>query len=308
MSAEDQERVRSLCEGRYEVVDFSKDRDSLVEQGENVEIVYGMVRPFELEQLPRLKWVQASWTGIENLLYPAMVESDVLVTCSKGHSSVPLAETALAAILYFARDFPGFPRGRWKKGWDEVERQRIVEGGQALVLGLGAIGEVVVEKLKALGVRCRAVTSTGAPEDSCSDVHTLETIREHLSDVDYCVNCLPGSEHTYRCVDDDFLGRLAPGAIFVNVGRGKTVDESALLRHLDSGHLSGALLDVTDPEPPEPDSPLLTHPRIICTGHRASFPMGDPEAAFKTFAENLQHWFAGESDRMRHKVDKRKGY
>ncbi len=302
------EELRALCGERYRVEDMAGRRDDLASLGDTVEIVYGMVRPPELEALTELRWVQTSWTGVENLLYPEMVASDVVVTCSRGHCSVQLAETTVAGLLYFWRGLPEFYQASQLGVWASETRARVFEGSRAMMLGVGEIGELIARKLHALGVRVRGVNTSGRPVAGCDDICTLEQVREQLGDVDLLVVGLPASPHTRKLVDEPFLRALRPGAVVANISRGSIIDEAALLQEINAGHISGALLDVTDPEPPPADSPLFGHPRVLLTGHHAAFPIENNETSYLIFRENLQRWINGNRDTLAHVVDKQMGY
>jgi phosphoglycerate dehydrogenase-like enzyme len=302
------DELQALCGTRYRVEDVSGRRDDLASMGDAVEIVYGMVRPAELAVLTGLRWVQTSWTGVENLLYPEMIASDVVVTCSRGHCSVQLAETTVAGLLYFWRGLPEFFQASQSGVWASETRARVFEGSRAMVLGVGEIGAVIARKLHALGVRVRGVNTSGRPATGCDEVCTLGQARDRLGDVDLLAVGLPASPHTRKFVDGPFLRALRPGAVVANISRGSVIDEAALLREIDSSQISGAMLDVTDPEPPPADSPLFGHPRVLLTGHRAAFPIENNETAYRIFKENLQRWLRGNHDTLAHVVDKGMGY
>lgn len=291
-----------------QVLDFSQRRDALAEEGAEVEIVYGNVRAQEFPKLPRLQWIHAPWTGVENLLYPELAASSVIITCTRGHSGVQMAEHLIAGMFYLARDFGAFRQASMEGVWRPKTQITKIEGSRALVMGLGGIGREVAKRCKALGMRVRGVNSTGSPSEHCDEVFALREVRAHLADVNHVLISLPGTPHTRHAVDDHFLGSLAPGATIGNVGRGCVIDEAALLRHIDSGQIRGAVLDVTDPEPPPPDSPLWRHPRILLTGHQSSSPHPGSRPSFQLFLDNLRHYLDGRRDLMRSVVKKDMGY
>ncbi|GMV82035.1 MAG: 2-hydroxyacid dehydrogenase [Planctomycetota bacterium] len=307
-SPEQHAALHALAPGRLELIDCSADRESLAARGAAAEIVYGNVRAHERAALPNLKWIHATWTGVENLLHPELLERGILVTNTRGQVSVAMAEHALACILHAARDLDAFRRAKTERRWKAGSQPRLLEGSRALILGLGSIGAVLAEKLAALGVRVRGVNSDGRPAPPCDETCTLDAVRERLGDVDWLVCLLPATAKTRKALDEAFFRALKPGALVLNLSRGAVLDEAALLRQLDAGHLAGAILDVTDPEPPPPDSPLFAHPKVLLTGHES--PRGQPDRtrAFDLFVHNLRCYLAGEISGMQSRVDPAKGY
>ncbi|MCZ7648448.1 MAG: D-2-hydroxyacid dehydrogenase [Planctomycetota bacterium] len=307
MSDVQREAVHAAYPG-VEFLDFSQERDGLAARGRAAEIVYGNVRPAELPKLPNLKWIHAGWTGVENLLYPEMLERGVLITNTRGQVAPAMAEHVVAGLLYFARDFDAFRRAQAERRWRAGSQASLLEGSRALVLGVGAIGRVLIPKLAALGVRVRGVNTDGRAVDGCDEVRTLATVREALGDVDHLICLLPATKHTRKFIDEPFLHALKPGASVINVSRGGPLDEAALLKLLDAGHLKGALLDVTDPEPPPAESPLFAHPKVLLTGHESPHGSKGGPLGFETFLHNLGRYLAGDLDGMRSRVDPEMGY
>lgn len=309
LSDERRARIVEVGEGEIEFLDCSTDRDRLAREGTEVEVVYGNVREFELPALPRLRWIHASWTGVENLLYPALVASDVIVTNTRGQSATAMSEHAIAGLLYMTRDLAVYRRAADAGQWKPAESNpRILAGSVALVLGLGGIGSAIARRLAALDVRVWGVNTSGAERKHCEATTTFDAVRPRLGVVEHVIDCLPLTAATRHICDDAFFQSLRPGATFTNLGRGATVDHTALLRHLETGQLFGAVLDVTDPEPPPPDSPILSHPRILPTAHQSPKPGSGGVLAFDLFLENLGKWRKGDVGGMKCVVDKGAGY
>jgi len=306
MSEEDRQRIRAR--GDVELMDFSEDRDGLAERGSSAQVVYGNVREHEFPKMTDLKWVHATWSGIENLLYPAMKRSEVIITNTRGQVAGPMSEHALAGLLYLSRDLPAWVEASRAGRWRTESHGRLLAGSTVAVLGTGAIAEVLIPKLNALGATVWGVNSDGRSIDGCAETFTMPTIRDRLGDVDHIVVLLASTPTTYKAINHDFLTALKPGAGVVNLSRGAVIDESALLDLLDRDHLRGAVLDVTDPEPPPDDSPLFGHRRVLLTGHRSWQPGGDGRLSMDIFLHNLRVFLNGRTDEMRHVVNKTRGY
>ncbi|MFW6303719.1 MAG: NAD(P)-dependent oxidoreductase, partial [Candidatus Sumerlaeota bacterium] len=270
---------------------FNGRREDILEEPQGIEVVFGGVCKEEFLALGDLRWVHAGGTGVEGMMFDELRESDVVVTCSRGHSAVPMSEHMIAGMFYFTRDFPAFETANRQRQWhpDELFMRR-VEGSKAVVLGVGGIGRCLAEKLVALGMEVIGVNSTGEQVEPCSAVYTLETVGDHLSEVEHVFDTFPATPYTRKAINAAFLSKLKRGATVHNVGRGKTIDESALLEALDSGQVFGAVLDVTDPEPPPEDSPLYAHPRVLVTGHSSWRPKEGDWDPWDLFCRNLERY------------------
>ncbi|HTL53641.1 MAG TPA: D-2-hydroxyacid dehydrogenase [Planctomycetota bacterium] len=308
MTDAQRESVRKLCGGKVELLDFSSDRDGLAQRGGAAEIVWGRVKPEELPHLPKLRWIHATWTGIENMLYPELVARGIVLTNTRGQNANAMAEHIVGAVLYLARDFSAFYRASQAHQWKAETKIVKFAGSCALILGVGAIAKVLVPKLAALGVRLSGVNSSGQPAHGVAAMYTLATVRAHLKDVDWLISLMPATKHTRHCINEPFLRALKPGAGVINLSRGAVLDDVALLRCLHDNHLCGAVLDVTDPEPPPENSPLFGHPKILLTGHQSPKPFDETGVAFATFEHNLPLFLKGDWAGFQSRVDYEKGY
>ena len=302
------ERERLEAIEQVRLLDFTEDRDGLARQGDEVEVVYGNVREHELAALPNLRWVHATWSGIENLMYPAMRASRVIITNTRGQVAEPMAEHGLAGLMYLARDLPTWVAASRNRTWRADARASLLAGATVAVLGTGAIAAVLIPRLAALGANVWGVNSDGRPVAGCSACFTMDGLRPRLGEVDHIVILLPTMPATRKVIDRDFLASLKAGAGVVNLSRGAVLDEAALVEQIDAGQLRGAVLDVTDPEPPTEDSPLYAHDRILLTGHRSWQPPPANGMAFEVFEHNLRAMLAGRPGEMINVVDRARGY
>jgi phosphoglycerate dehydrogenase-like enzyme len=152
-----------------------------------------------------------------------------------------------------------------------------------------------------IGVRRRA-----APHPAADEVVGADALLEVLARSDALVAVLPDAPGARRLIGRAELTALRPGALVVNVGRGPSIDPDALVDLLREGHLGGAGLDVTDPEPPPPDSPLWSAPNLILTGHTAGWSEHHPGPQLAAFGDNLEAYLAGRP--LPGAVDPRRGY
>lgn len=225
----------------------------------------------EIAAAPNLRWIQTIGAGVENIIVPEMTERGIILTNNSGVHAPNISEHLMALILAFARRLPFLIRGQLVHEWrDTTGRQGAFElGGQTLlIVGLGDIGQALARRALAFGMNIVGVRRRfDQTVDGVSEVHGFDALPRLLPESHHVAICLPLTPHTRGLFDRDALLRMRPGAFLYNIGRGPIVDTAALIEALQSGHLGGAGLDVTDPEPLPPDSPLWDMENVIVTSH-----------------------------------------
>jgi phosphoglycerate dehydrogenase-like enzyme len=263
------------------------------------EVLYGIPGddPQELRRLvrsvPGLRFVQATAAGAGQQVAAAGLTDDelerVAVASSSGVHAGPLAEFATLGMLALARDLPRLERDRAARRWDHYATPDLA-GRTAVVLGTGAIGSRIARVATALGLRVVGVNTTGRPPGGVplDEVTTPDRLRELAPRADVLLITLPELPETVGLVDRAVLGALPRGAVVVNVGRGRVVDEAALVELLGTRHLAGAALDVTAEEPLPADSPLWELPNVILSPHTAALSPREDERIVDLFLDNLR--------------------
>ncbi|PJE95900.1 dihydrofolate reductase [Streptomyces carminius] len=237
------------------------------------------VRP--LAHMPDVRVVQTLTAGIDHVAsaVPGLPRGAVLCN-ARGVHDAGTAELALTLALASLRGVPGFVRaqdeGRWTPGFRPALADRT-----ALIVGYGAIGAAVEERLVPFEVEAVHRVARTAREARRGPVHALAELPRLLPGADVVFLTVPLTEATRDLVDADFLARMKDGALLVNVARGAVVDTGALLAELESGRLRAAL-DVTDPEPLPAEHPLWRAPGVLITPH-----VGGPTSAFLPRAKRL---------------------
>jgi phosphoglycerate dehydrogenase-like enzyme len=249
---------------------------------------------------PALRWVHATSAGAGELVRRAGLDRDalerVVVTTSSGVHAVPLAEFAVGGLLAIAKDLPGLAAAQRARSWPTVRQPLRELRGQTLVLvGLGEIGREVARLGKALGMRTVGVRrGKGAPPPFTDEVHGADRLPELAGRADAMVVSLPLTGETAGLLDRATIERLPPACIFVNVGRGGVVDESALVDGLRERRIAGAVLDVFATEPLPPDSPLWTLTNVLVSPHGAALSEHENERIVELFVANLRRYLDGE--------------
>jgi phosphoglycerate dehydrogenase-like enzyme len=277
----------------------------------DVDAIIGFCDSELIAAASKLVWLQLYWAGAERCLsVEAVADGTVLMSNMQKMSSPVIAEHAIAMLLSLARNLPQFVHGMDKGLWSRMEAQTTgmtpIAGKKMLVAGLGGIGMEVARLGAALGMSVSGTrNSSRTGPDFIEYVGLSHELNVLAAEADVIVNALPLTDGTRAVFNTDFFAVAKHGAIFINVGRGKTVDTDALLVALESGSVSSAGLDVTDPEPLPSDSPLWQREDVIITPHVAGSG-GERERHAVLLRENLRRYMSG--DVLLNVVDPSKGY
>lgn len=244
--------------------------------------------PALFKQLPRLKFVQSFSAGVDHLL--PHIPPGVILCSAVGVHDVAVSEWVMAVILAMGRRLPEFldaqHRGEWNR--DLADPIEDLEGKTVMVLGYGGVGRALASRLGPFGARV-----VGVAQHARDDAESVDALPRLLPEADIVVNLLPSAPDTQKFVDGKFLARMKPGALFVNAGRGRTVDTDALLESLRAGHIRAAL-DVTDPEPLPADHPLWRAPNLLITPHVAGTVTAWEARAYRSAGEQIHRYAAGQ--------------
>jgi phosphoglycerate dehydrogenase-like enzyme len=251
----------------------------------------------ELAAAPNLRWIQTIGAGVEGVILPEMAARGIILTNNSGVHAPNIAEHLMAMILAFARRLPFQIRGQLAHEWrDTSGRQGLFElGGQTLlVVGLGDIGQALAQRALAFGMNVVGVRrrDRGSVE-GVSEVVGFDALPRVLLDAHQVAICLPLTRQTRGLFDRATILRMRPGAFLYNIGRGPIVDTKALVESLQSGHLGGAGLDVTDPEPLPADSALWDMENVIITSHTSGATPRYWDRAIVVLESNIERFRLG---------------
>lgn len=254
----------------------------------------------------QLKWIHVAAAGVDTLLFDELNDSDVLVTNAQGVFDRPIAEWVLGAVLARAKDFPGNYRYKEAKTWRHRETTS-AQGAKALIIGTGAIGREIARLLRAVDIEVTGAGRREQQQDPDFGVVVLsENLEDHVGKFDIIVNAAPLTPATTELIGPVTLAAVKPGAHLINIGRGASVDEPALIEALRSGPLGFASLDVFAQEPLPVESPLWDLENVMIAAHMSGDVEGWRETLAQVFLSNAERWLAGVE--LTNVVDKEKGY
>lgn len=271
----------------------------------------GTARP-ALEQLwpdlERLEWIHALAAGLEGLLFPALVESPVVLTNSRGVFARSLGEFALAGMLHFAKDLRRMTRQQDGHLWEQFDVEEL-HGRVLGIIGYGSIGRAAAERAKPFGMQIHALRRR--PERAAGDrlvdrVYAPSELDELVAAADYLLVAAPLTVETQGLVGEAQLRRMKPGAVILNLGRGPVIDEAALIAALRERRLRGAVLDVFDTEPLPAGHPFYDLDNVLLSPHTADHTATWMEEAMELFVDNYERFLAGQP--LLNVADMRAGY
>lgn len=245
-------------------------------------------------QQPRLRWVHATSAGVDALMFPALVESDIPITNARGVFDRGIAEYVLGAALLFAKDTLTNLALQREHRWQHRDTG-MIQGTQALVVGAGSIGGEVALLLRAVGMRVTGIARTAREDDRFDRVLPQEQLFACLPEADYVVITAPLTPDTEGLFDHQAFAAMKPGARLINVGRGPIVRTDDLLAALQAGTLGGAALDVFETEPLPAKHPLWEAPNVMISAHMAGDFRGWQQALGEQFVANFKGWIQGKT-------------
>jgi phosphoglycerate dehydrogenase-like enzyme len=278
--------------------------------GAEIFIAWGLegrvVEPI-VRQTNGLRWFHLMSAGVNDLMFPSMLDSDIVLTNARGIFAIPIAESVLAVMLLVSKKLRENFADAEKRHWERLPRQEL-KGQTAGIFGLGAIGSEVAKRLlcfemNVVGLKRRPDVPPPAPVD---ELFGTNDIKEFLYKSDWVIVCSALTPDTYQRFGEAEFKAMKPGAWFVNIARGEIADEDALLEAIENGWIAGACLDAFTQEPLPEDSPFWEHPKVVMTPHNSSNSPNTPQRNLELVKDNFERYLAGKP--LRNVVNKSAGY
>jgi phosphoglycerate dehydrogenase-like enzyme len=286
---------------RLEIRSAARPEEAMDFVGE-AEIILSWGIPDELlKRAKHLAWFASVAAGNEHLVKNPNLPETVLFTKTTIYGEM-MAEYVFAYLLRSIRDTGKYLKDQQAKIWDQRKPERL-RGKTMGILGLGAVGKEIAKRGKQFGIKVLGVKRTPELVEHVDQIYGPSELEEMIPSVDYLVVVLPLTPETDHLIGEQELRMLKDGAILFNIGRGKTIDQEALIKHLKTGRIN-AVLDVFEDEPLPLESKLWEMENVIMTPHVSGISL--PEEICEEFIENYEKWVAGET--LTNRVDRVKGY
>ena len=284
------------------------DLDALIGQ---CEILYGYIPPEKLRAAESLRWLACASSGVEQYLGEYLYANPgVILTNSAGAYGITISEHIVMTLLMLLRRMPEYNAVTAAHQWESLGRIRSIYGSVITVIGTGDIGTAFAQRAKALGAaHIRGVHRSNRVLPRCFDEsYAVEDLDFALAGADAVIMCVPGTKETENLMTRERLGLLKKTSVLINVGRGSSLDQDALMDALNSGKIAGAALDVTTPEPLPADHPLWNTKNLILTPHVSGNMTLDItcDRDVNLFCDNLTRYCRKQP--MKHIVERSVGY
>ncbi|MGZ4733668.1 MAG: D-2-hydroxyacid dehydrogenase [Terriglobales bacterium] len=277
-------------------------------------IISWSLRPEQFKAAPKLRWIHSPAAAVHQLMFPELINSDVVLTNAREVHGPVVAEHVMAMVFALAKCLPQAVRFQQKHIWGQEPmwrgrpRPRELAGATLGLVGLGSIARAVAKHASNLSLRVIAVRENpgkGNPE-GVQQVFASSQVDQLLAQSDYVVLAVPVTPLTKRMMNPARLANMKPNACLINVGRGPLVDEDALAHALREKIIGGAALDVFEAEPLPADSPLWDLENLLITPHTAGLTEKLWERHYQCISENLRRYLQGQP--LHWVVDKKQGY
>jgi phosphoglycerate dehydrogenase-like enzyme len=301
-----QERIRS-CSSAIELRMCASGAEFRREVSD-AHVIFGGFSREDFATARQLKWIQYTAAGVEGILWPELVESPVVLTNMQRIYSPTISETAIGLMLTLTRGLNRYALQTHERHWGRVEGLTEISGLTLGVVGLGGIGtDTAYRAHYGFGMRILAVDPKPIPKPAfVAELHSLDGLMNMVPQADILLCAAPHTKVSQGMLNESVFRAMKRTAYFINVSRGKVVDQPALVRALKEGWIRGAGLDVTNPEPLPPDDPLWTAGNVIITSHTSARSPGSEQRLRDLFCENVRRYVNGLP--LLNVVDKVRGY
>lgn len=302
---------KELLKSKAEDANFSfiPAKDVTKEQVHEADIIIGNVAPELIKGTSKLRWLQLNSAGTDGYLSAGVLPVGTILTNATGAYGLAISEHMIGSILCIMKKLHLYGADQPKHVWNDYGNVASIYGSKTLVVGFGDIGSEFAVRMHALGSQVTGIrrNKTEKP-DYLEALYQMDAFYECLKTADIVATCLPGTKETYHIFDKKAFAQMKEGAFFLNVGRGSAVDSYALADALNSGHLAGASVDVTEPEPLPSDHPLWDAKNLLITPHiSGNYHLKEThERIVRIAADNLDRYMRGE--KLRNVVDFATGY
>lgn len=282
-----------------------------ISYSENIEdtevlVCYNPFNTLDISLMTKLKWIQLSSIGIDQLPIQQVMKEEIIVTNNRGGYSIPMGEWVVMKTLELFKNSYGLYKNQMSKLWKMDTGLLEIYGKTVGFIGTGSIALESAKRLKGFGVRILGLNTTGKATLYFDKCFSMKEIDSMLSECDVVVITIPSTKQTFNLINKERFKSFKQGAFLVNVARGNIIDEIALIDNLNKGKIAGAALDVFEEEPLNQESQLWNFHNVIITPHNSWISEMRNIRRWNVIYENLKRYLNGEE--LKNKVNLEKGY
>ena len=249
-----------------------------------------------------LKWIQSLATGVDHFLKCANLRRETLLTSTRGIHGPAMREAVAFLMLALTHRSRHLARSQDARIWDRTQRRPLLAGKSAAIVGVGVSSSAVAQLLKAFGMHVTGFSRTPRPVEGFDDIIETARLAQNVGKADFLVNVLPGDASNAGIISAEVFAAMKPSACFINIGRGETVDEAALIEALRENRIAGAGLDVFRTHPLPAGNPVWALENVVICPHLAGFFDEYETYALPILIENMDLFLQGKQEEMRNIV------
>jgi len=249
-----------------------------------------------------LRWIASLATGVDHFLRCPHLRRETILTSARGIHGPSMRETAAWLMLAVSRGAERLVHAKDAHRWDRGDPWPLLAGKTAVVVGIGVSGIAIGELLKAFGMRVIGLSRTPREVAGFDAMMPTDRLAQAAAEADYLINVLPASAENRGIFSRAVFAAMKPSAVFINVGRGETVDEAVLIECLKDRRIAGAGLDVFANSPLRPDSPFWDLPNVVISPQQGGYFVGYEEHVMPLLTENMRRFLAGRVGEMENVV------
>lgn len=277
-------------------IEFIPEENLTKEKAEEADIIIGNLSTELIKDSKKLKWLQLNNAGTDGYTKAGVLPENTILTNATGAYGLAISEHMIGSLLFIMKKLHLYSADQKEHIWDDHGTVDSIYGTKTLVVGFGDIGSEFAIRMNALGSNVTGIRRNKSDKpDYLKALYQMDALDKCLEDADIVASCLPGTSETYHVFNKETFAKMKKGAYFINVGRGGAVDSYALSEALNSGHLAGAAIDVTEPEPLPKDHPLWDAKNILITPHiSGNYHLKEThERIIRIAAENIERFLDG---------------
>jgi phosphoglycerate dehydrogenase-like enzyme len=269
-------------------------------------VCYDPFKTLDIKNMKKLKWIQLSSVGIDQLPIDYVKNTSIITTNNKGGYSIPMGEWIVLKALELFKNSKGLYENQVNRKWKMDTGILEIYDKTIGFIGTGTIAAEAAKRFQGFGVNILGVNTNGRDVKFFNKCYAMSDLNEMLKVCDVVVCTIPYTKATHHLINEDSFKAMKAGAFFINVARGSIVDESSLIENLKSGKLAGAALDVYEEEPLREHNPLWDLDSIILTSHNSWMSEMRNERRFSIIYDNMKGY--AQDEKLANVVDLKKGY
>lgn len=304
----DGKKRKNLEDVGYDIKVISEENLTYSEDLADIEVLvcYDPFKTLDIKKMKKLKWIQLSSIGIDQLPVEYVKNTSIIITNNKGGYSIPMGEWIVLKTLEMLKNSKKLYKNQTDRKWKMDTSLLELYGKTIGFIGTGTIATEAAKRFQGFGVTIFGINTNGHNAEYFDKCYAMGALCEMLKLCDVVVVSLPYTKSTYHLINEDIFSSMKDGTFFINVARGNIVDEHCLIKNLKNGKLAGAAIDVYEEEPLKENSLLWELDNIILTSHNSWISQMRNERRFETIYENMKRYVASKD--LVNVVDLKKGY